>query len=179
MKVKAFFNVVLTLSVFLIFGCALTGTVFVSVKPNTSFTPKSTITVVCQHYSWGRYHDPLKVQGRLERLLMSRGYEVVSSAVASDKIKYEDKIRRNDNGREAEASLERVREFRSIYVLRFDYDSYALKECFEHFTASVVDLRTGEVVASADYSPHTGDPMFGCKSTSSVLEEFVNKLKAK
>jgi len=174
MKIKTFFKVVLPLSVFLMFGCASTGIVSVSVKPNTSFTPKSTITVVYK----GNY-DPLKVQGRLERLLMSRGYEVVSSAVANDKIKYEDKIRSKDSGEsEAEASLQRVQEFHSIYILQFDYNHFWTKDdCFEYFTASIIDLKTGEVAASADFSQ--GWPDFGCRSATSVLEEFVDKLKAK
>lgn len=168
MRVKTICIFAITLSIFLIFGCA--GTVNVSVKPDTSFTPKSTITVVSSGY------DPLGVQGKIEHLLMSRGFEVVSEAVARDKVKYQDKIKSDAPGQsEAEASLERVQEVRSTYILRFSY-SYRSDiphgNVFRNFTASVVDLNTGKVVASADFSQ--GD--FGSRSVSSVLEEFVNKL---
>ncbi len=168
MKVRIVSILAMTLFTLLMFGCA--GTINVLVKPDTSFTPKSTITVVSSGY------DPLGVQGKIEHLLLSRGFEVVSEAVASDKVRYQDKIKSDALGQsEAEAYLERVQEVRSTYILRFRY-SYRADiphgNVFRNFTASVVNLNTGKVVVSADFSQ--GD--FGSKSVSSVLEEFVNKL---
>lgn len=71
MKIEAFLSVPVWL--FLLVGC---GTVHVTMKPQTTFTKKSTITVVVQG------SDPLNLQGKLEHLLLERGFEIISAAVA-------------------------------------------------------------------------------------------------
>lgn len=168
MKVKIISILTIISFTLQIFGCA--GAVNVTVKPDTYFSTNSTITVVSNGY------DPLGVQGKIEHLLMNHGFEVVSEAVASDKIRYEDKIKNSTSGQsEAEASLERVKEVRSAFILQFTY-SYRADiphgNVFNNFAASIVDLDSGKIVVSADFSQ--GD--FGSKSVSSVLEEFVTKL---
>jgi len=60
--------------------------------------------------------------------------------------------------------------------LHFSYEYYATVShrdyMFTKFSASLVDLKNGNVVASADFSQGS----FGTKSVLSVLEDFVNKL---
>jgi len=169
MKVKLSFAIIFIFLVVLTLGCA--GPLNFSVRPDTSFKRHSTITITSGGY------DPLGVQGQMEHLLVSRGFEVISEAVAHDKLKYKDKITSDTRGQsEAEASLERIEEVRSIYILRFSYGyraDFPHGNVFTDFTASIVDLETGKVEVTADFS----QGQFGSKSVSSVLREFADKLR--
>lgn len=158
------------------------GTVSVALKPDTSFTKKGTITVVAEN------QDTIGIQGKLEHLLLERGFEVVSQAVAEEKIKLQSEAESallakgvsNSNEYDAkvieksrsEQSLSRVRELKSAYILRFRCSYYydLFYYAFRTFNATVVDLRTGKVVASANFS--------GDRSVNSVLKEFMDKLAA-
>ena len=155
-------------SALILIGC---GSVKVMVKPNTNFSGNSTITISAAR-------DPIAVQGKLEHLFLSRGYEVVSEIVARDRIKYQDNIENKITSpnqtipekSSAEASLERVKEFKSAYVLKFKYSAYwdVFYYSFEEFSASIVDLSTGEIVTTVLFS--------GDRSVDSVLEELVEKI---
>lgn len=158
------------------------GTVSVAVKPNTTFTKQATVTVTVET------NDPIGVQGKLEHLLLERGFEIVSQAVAEEKIRLQSEaeggvLAKGGTGvgqqatgvigkTRSEQALSRVRQLKSTYILRFRYHSYwdLFYWAFTTFNATVVDLRTGEVVASVNFS--------GDRSVNSVLEEFVNKLAA-
>jgi len=173
-KISFYFTIILLLT-----AC---GTVSVAVKPNTSFSKKGTITVVVER------SDPLGVQGKLEHLLLERGFEIVSQAVAEEKVKLQseseggllargsassgDYVAGAISKSRSEQALSKVRELKSTYIIRFKYQSYwdVFYWAFTTFNATVVDLRTGEVVASVNFS--------GDKSANSVLEEFANKLAA-
>jgi len=160
MKVKLSFAIIFIFLVVLTLGCA--GPLNFSVRPDTSFKRHSTITITSGGY------DPLGVQGQMEHLLVSRGFEVISEAVAHDKLKYKDKITSDTRGQsEAEASLERLR---FSYGYRADFPH---GNVFTDFTASIVDLETGKVEVTADFS----QGQFGSKSVSSVLREFADKLR--
>lgn len=128
------------------------------------------------------------MQGKLEHLLLERGFEVVSQAVAEEKVKLQSEaeggvLAKSQSGQgqyaggvigksRSEQALSTVRELKSTYILRFKYHSYwdVFYWAFTTYNATVVDLRTGEVVASADFS--------GDRSANSVLKEFANKLAA-
>ena len=152
----------------------------VIMKPQTTFTKNSTITVVMQSA------DQLGVQGKLEHLLLERGFEIVSEAVAQEKVKLRSE---SDTGIAAksvttpsdsavvimgksrsEQSLSKVTEMKSSYILRFRYHAYydVFYWAFTSFNATVVNLATGEVVVSVSFS--------GDRSVNSVLKEFTNKL---
>lgn len=77
---------------------------------------------------------------------MSRGFEIVSEAVLSNKDKYQDRIKNDARGQsETEASLQRVKEVRLTYILRFGYSyrgNIPHGNVFRNFTASVFDLNT-------------------------------------
>lgn len=161
----------------LLTGC---GTVNVAMKPQTTFTKNSTVTVVVQN------SDRLGVQGKLEHLLLERGFEIISQAVAQEKLKLSSESNARIAARgvsgagesaaailgknESEQSLTRVTEVKSSYILRFHYHAYydVFYWAFTSFNATVVNLGTGEVVASVSFS--------GDRSVDSVLEEFANKL---
>ncbi|MBU0568129.1 hypothetical protein KKC52_08800 [bacterium] len=172
----------LVLLVLLLFVLVSCGTVNVAIKPNTTFTKQGTITVVVEST------DPIGVQGNLEHLLLEKGFEVVSQVVAEEKVKLQSeseggvlaKGKSNEDQYTAvvvgkslsEQAVSRIRELKSTYILRFKYHSYwdVFYWAFTTFNATVVDLRTGEVVASVNFS--------GDRSANSVLEEFINKLTA-
>jgi len=161
----------------LLTGC---GTVNVAMKPHTAFTKNSTITIVVQNT------DQLGVQGKIEHLLLERGFEVLSEAVTQDKVKLQSESETGiaaksmkESGESAaavigksrsEQSLSRVTEIKSSYILRFRYHAYydVFYWAFTTFNATVVNLASGEVVASVNFS--------GDRSVDSVLEEFANKL---
>jgi len=167
----------------LITGC---GKVNVVMKQHTTFTKNSTITIVVEN------DDKVGVQGKLEHLLLERGFEVLSEAVTLEKVKLQSE---SENGlavkskevsgesaaaiigkSRSEKSLSRVTEVKSSYILRFRYNAYEahmmysmiIYWAFTTFNATVVNLDSGEVVASVNFS--------GDRSVDSVLEEFANKL---
>lgn len=161
----------------LLVGC---GTVNVAMKPQTTFTKNSTVTVVVQSA------DQLGVQGKLEHLLLERGFEIVSEAVAQEKVKLQSEADADIAAKSttihdeaaaavigksrSEQSLSKVTEVKSAYILRFRYHAYydLFYWAFTSFNATVINLTAGEVVASVSFS--------GSRSVDSVLEEFANKL---
>jgi hypothetical protein len=177
MKIKSY--LLLLIGLFFVSGC---GTVNVALKPQTTFSKNSTITVVAQGT------DKIGVQGKLEHLLLERGFDVVSEAVAQEKVKLQSEsntgvaAKSSNMGSgfgaaimeksQSDQTLSKVTEMKSAYILRFQYHSYydVFYWSFTSFNASVVDLVSGEVVASANFS--------GDRSVNSVLEEFANKLSS-
>ena len=160
-------RIVIVLLIFLFSGC--TGTLHVSSKADTIYPPHCTIAVSCNN------DDPLSIQQKLEHLLASKGFSVVPERAAKIKANMQ-----NEEHMTVESAKgtppEKSKEMRSIYILRFSYEYYSAVSyrdyMFKTFSASVVDLRNGNVVASADFS-QSG---FGTKSILSVLEDLVNKL---
>ena len=160
-------RIIVVLLISLSLGC--TGTVHVSSEADTIYSPHCTIAVSCNS------DDPLSIRQKLEHLLMSKGFNVVTERVA--------KVKANMQNRkytlvESEGGTfpERSKEMRSIYILHFSYEYYVVMSykdyMFKKFSASLVDLKNGNVVASADFSQGS----FGTKPVLSVLEDFVNKL---
>ena len=110
-------------------------------------------------------------------MLSSRGFNVVTETLARIKVNMQNRYKNKAlSESKAGTSSERLKELSSVYCLRFSYKFHYLTVyqyyIFTNFTAKVVDLDTGKVVASADFS-QSG---FGTKSISSVLGAFVNKL---
>jgi len=167
MKMKII-SIIVVLVMFLFLGCARFN---VSTKPDTTFSRNCTITVVCND------DDALGIQRDLEDLLSSRGFNVVTETLARIKVNMQNRYKNKALGQsKAGTSSERLKELSSVYCLRFSYKFHYLTVyqyyIFTNFTAKVVDLDTGEVVASADFS-QSG---FGTRSISSVLGAFVNKV---
>lgn len=160
-------RIIVVLLIFLFPGC--TSTVHVSSKADAIYPPHRSIAVSCDS------DDPLSIRQTLEHLLISKGFNVVLERVARTKANMQ-------NGKhsivesEEKTFRERSKEMHSIYILHFSYEYYAATSYrdyyFKIFSASLVDLKDGNVVASADFSQSS----FGTKPISSVLEDFVNKL---
>ena len=160
-------RIIVVLLIFLFPGC--TSSVHVSSKADTIYPPHRTIAVSCNN------DDHLSIRQKLEHLLVSKGFNVLPERTARIKANMQ-------NGKhtivESEKGTipERSKEMRSIYILHFSYEYYTAMSYrdyyFKTFSASLVDLKDGNVVASADFSQGS----FGTKPILSVLEDFVNKL---
>ena len=155
------------LLIFLFTGCA--STVHVSSKADTIYPPHCTIAVSCDS------DDFLSIRQQAEYLLVSKGFTVVSEKVA--RIKSNMQNRKGTIVESEEGTFpKRSKEMRSIYILHFSYDYYTVNSyraySIKTFSASLVDLKNGNVVASADFSQGS----FGAKTILSVILDFVNKL---
>ena len=155
------------LLILLFFGCA--NTVHVSSKADTIYPPHCTIAVSCDS------DDFLSIRQQAEYLLVSKGFNVVPERAA--------RIQSNmQNGRNTIVERkggtfpERSKEMRSIYILHLSYEYYSVKSyraySIKKFSALLVDLKHGNVVASADFS----EGSLGAKTILSVIVDFVNKL---
>ncbi len=160
-------RIVVVLFIFLSLGC--TRTVHVSSDADTVYSPHCTIAVSCKS------NDPLSIRQKLEHLLMSKGFNVVPERVARIKANMQKRkyaLAESEKGTVAEKS----KGMPSIYILDFSYEYYVVMSykdyMFKKFSASLVDLKNGNIVASSDFSQSS----FGTKSALSVLEDFVNKL---
>jgi hypothetical protein len=159
---------IITVLLILLFpGC--TSTVHVSSKADTIYSPNRTIAVSCDS------DDPLSIRQTLEHLLISKGFNVVLERVARIKANMQNGKHTTVESEEG-TFRERSKEMRSIYILHFSYEYYAATSYrdyyFKTFSASLVDLKDGNVVASEDFSQSS----FGTKPILSVLEDFVNKM---
>jgi hypothetical protein len=119
--------------------------------------------------------DPANVQGQLERLLLARGFRVISDAAGSTRIEAEAKSSHDSASATTTTSIGRVQRVRSEYALRYSYTTrqgLGTNDVFQSFTATIVDLSTGALVAAADFSQGglTG------KQVGTVLREFVEQL---
>ena len=141
----------------------------VTLAPNAQLPAGASITVIRPD------QDPANVQGQLERLLLVRGFRVVSDAVGNTRIEAEAKSSHDSASATTTASIGRVQRVRSEYALRYSYTTrmgLGTNDVFQSFTATIVNLSTGALVAAADFSQGglTG------KQVGTVLREFVEQL---
>lgn len=158
---------------------AACGTVSGSVRPDSTFRKHSSLTVLVQS------DDRLGTQGTMEHLLLERGFNVISAAVAQQKR--ESHSRTDISGKTAESagdpaqttfdaatetsrSSGNVTEVNSTHVLRFKYSAYfdVVHWSCTRLSGSVIDLADGAVVASFQFS--------GDRSIDSVLTSVADKL---
>jgi len=153
----------LFLLIFLITSC---GSVNVFVKPGTTFTKQTTITIVGGD-------DGSNTKGQLEFLLLSKGFNIVSESTAKTAIRYKDKLKGNDRyNNEFNAEVYSIKELNSIYAMETNYTYYydVFYYAYRNFTARIMDLNTGEIVLTVNFS--------GDRSISSVLDDLANQLAA-
>jgi len=119
--------------------------------------------------------DPANVQGQLERLLLLRGFRVVSDAAGSNRIEAEARSSRDSTGTTTSASAGRVQRVHSQYALRYRYatrSALGTNDVFESFTATIMNLANGAIVVAADF---TQGGLTG-KQVGTVLKEFLDQL---
>lgn len=134
-----FYRIIFLILIFTITSC---GTINVTTKPNTKFSSNSNFTVKINQYS-----DPIGLQSKLENLLLSRGFKVVS-----------------------DWQVGQLKDVNSLYKLRITYkeDSIWFFHIFSNFSASVLDINEGDIVLALDFQ--------GERFSSGVLEYFVDEL---
>lgn len=151
----------------LLIGCA--GTSTVTKRASANLVPASTITVV------SRGVDSHNVQGQIEDILFRKGYNVVSETVARDQLKVKSDVVIEPGHGTVDTSVSHVKEVRSVYLFSFSYATrpdFPQGEVFTSFTGSIIDLRTGQLVASLRFSQGA----FGSKSMTSALERMLKDL---
>jgi len=151
----------LILPILLLTSC---GTMSVFVKPGTTFSKNSSITIVAKDDLSGSV-------GELTHLLFSKGFNVISYSTAKTAVKYKDKIQGSDIvNNEFNAEVYSIQELNSIYALEINYTYYydVFYYAYRSFSARVTDLNTGEIIMSANFR--------GDKSVRAVLSDLVNKM---
>lgn len=153
----------------LIFTAACAHRTAVTVAPGQALAPDASITVIRPE------RDPANVQAQMERLLLARGFRVISESASSTQTEAEARTTSDTAGSRTTAAVRTVQRVRSDYVLRFEYRTRAglgTSDVFETFTATLIDTGTGAVLAAADFSQGglTG------KQVGTVLREFVEQL---
>lgn len=153
--------------ILLLLALSSCGAVRLSVKDNAKFTKNTTVTVAANDDQSGSV-------GELNQLLFEYGFNVVSYSTAKKAIQYKDEIKGSDpNNSRFEAEIYSVRELNSVYAIELDYTYYydVFYYSYRSFSARVIDLNTGQIVASANFR--------GDRSVSGVLEDFAEQLAAR
>ncbi len=167
------FLFVVTLVTMAFIGC---GTYDVVVRPDTGFSQASSITVECDVQDWGN------LQPAIEQALLKNGFDVISPAVAQTKLQSErsqenqlsnPESQRIPQSSFSESSTQVVREFRSVYLLKFRYtvNGYYMPLTF---AASIVDLRNGKVVATIEKTNEW--PLSSTNLANDVINELSQEL---
>ncbi len=152
-----------------------------AVKADTGFTRHSRIAVI----SLGV--DYMNVKGQLEYLLLDRGFVVVSDVVARESLKREGTSESAGVGEAVgdsnsvdvgvgtktviEESLRLETDIPATHILKFEYKQSTtggFRTMFVAFSASIVELNTGDVVATISVPGKT--------SINPVLEGFVDEV---
>lgn len=140
------------------------------VKPGVIFSSTSTITVIGEN-------DILDVQGQLEHILLIEGFEVVSELVARDTVKYLERTQEDFTGIKEKASItEKGRAIPAVYVLTFKYTykTSVQENYFSTFSAQIISLYSGEIVASTETA---FDESWDLGDIKDTLKELVHQLK--
>lgn len=152
---------IMLLSAIIFAGCS---SLEVSLKPNAGFSSASSITVDCDQY------DDANLQPRIEQALLRIGFDVISPSVAQTRLQYlsnssnqlsNPSSQRIPQSSSYQSSSGFVREYKSVYLLKFTYtyDFSLLGDAITDFSASIVDLRTGEVVGTINFSGNGGSSL--------------------
>lgn len=148
---------------------ACSGPIRIVVRPGSNFTFTSSVTVI--HFE----SDTENVHGRLESLLMSNGFNVISSVVSSTRIEYEETVEGSQGKTKTEGSIGAVTKLKADYALRYSYGTRAdfpAGRVFTSFIATVVQIKSGTIVASADFTQGA----FSGRTIDSVLRDFIKRL---
>ncbi|HEY4303424.1 MAG TPA: hypothetical protein VGM82_03095 [Gemmatimonadaceae bacterium] len=122
--------------------------------------------------------DPANVTGQLEQRLIVHGFTVISALASGSQIQGEARTVVDSSGARTAATVGIVRLVHSDFALRFSYTTRAAlgtADVFETFAASVIDAKTGRVVATGSF----GQGGLSGRQVSTVLDEFVDQLTPK
>jgi hypothetical protein len=152
-------GMIVLLAAFLLAGC---GSVEVTLKPDTGFTKKASITVEYGGADWGN------LQPRIEQALLKVGFDVISPTVAQTRLQYQSNSTNQLSNPASQqipasnsfqSSSQSVVQYQSVYLLKYtdSFDESLGGMVITEFAASIIDLRTGEVVGTitegGEYTP--------------------------
>lgn len=146
-----------------------------SVNKTTKFNSTNTITVISRDK-----YDPVDISGKLENMLLNRGFSVVSEEVALEKAKTNSVIHDGKFSSESYSAIE----LKSVYALKYKY-TYAHvkqemgiknKDIILEMSGNIVDLADGgKLVATFTYS-HGLQSYNKTKGVNDLLEALLVKL---
>ena len=167
----------LALSLLYLASCSTTAPVVEApeinlvVKPGVAIPTGASITVIDKLIG----PDVTGAGGLITSRLMMHGFQVISGAAAREAVRTSEQISYPDSTvTEVRSEVYGVMELSSQYVLEFggryylDWVRLPRHYDFTSFTASLIDLDTGEVVASASF--------VGNRPVEEVCTEFVDRL---
>ena len=134
----------------------------VYVNQESTYTKKNPITINKS------LDDDSGTLGELQFLLQSNGYKLMSYGAAKKALNLDTQ---SQNGT-FHGEITNSTTFNSVYVLDLNYSHYwdALYYAYTNFSATITDLKTGEIVMTAHFR--------GDKSVQAVLKELVTKMNS-
>ncbi len=141
------------------FSC---GTMNVFVNPDSTYSKKNPITINQSS------DDASGTLGELQFLLQSNGYKLMSYGAAKKAINLDTESKTESFHGEVTNTVD----FNSVYVIDLNYTYYydMLYYAYRSFSATITDLKTGEIVMTANFR--------GDRSCRSVLNELVKKMNS-
>lgn len=136
------------------------GTMNVFVNPDSTYSKKNPITINQSS------DDASGTIGELQFLLQSNGYKLMSYGAAKKALNLDTE----SNSESFHGEITNTVSFKSVYVIDLNYTYYydMLYYAYRSFSATITDLKTGEIVMTANFR--------GDRSCRSVLNELVSKM---
>jgi len=136
------------------------GTMNVFVNPDSTYSKKNPITINQSS------DDASGTLGELQFLLQSNGYKLMSYGAAKKALNLDTE----SNDQSFHGEITNTVSFNSVYVIDLNYTYYydMLYYAYRSFSATITDLKTGEIVMTANFR--------GDRSCRSVLKELVGKM---
>jgi hypothetical protein len=158
---RQIFKISLILSFAILVSC---GSANVYVKPNTSFNRQMSLTIT------GTNNDDAGLIGELQNGLITNGFNVISENVAREGINISEKGQLNKNNFDINSQLYRSIELKSVYALnpKYRYNITEIGMRISNFQAELVDLFTGEVVMTINFS--------GSRTKSGVVKSVIDEI---
>lgn len=171
------YQILIALSLFLFAFCSTSTPIVevpeinMAVKPGISIPADASITMVSKLIG----PDVTGAGGLITNRLMTHGFNVLSPSTSREAVIYNEQVSQQDEGRtEVRSEVYNMKEIHSGYVLEFegryylDWIRLPRHYDFTSFTASLIDLGTGEILLSANF--------VGNKPVEEVCIEFVDMM---
>lgn len=139
--------------------CSCGTSLKVYVNNNSSYSRNNPITI-------NNTNDVSGALGELQFLLQSNGYKLMSLDAAKKAINYDSVS--GDNSYHGE--ITHTTQMRSAYVLKMEYTYREVINYYNFlaFSATITDLRTGEIIMTTSFR--------GDKRVEKVLKKFVEEM---
>ena len=158
----------LTISVIVICCSSCGTTMKVAVNPNSSFSRNNPITIIDE----SKDSEETGALGELEYLLQSNGYNLMSMDAAKKAMNIDETEDLNENHSEKHKELTHTTTYKSIYVLKMQYNwtiaGFNYNILILNLSVTITDLATGELVMTSHFR--------GNKKTQIVFKKLVQEM---